>query len=182
MRSLQVHGRRPAWRDTALTTAKRRGASPRSCARSSSANASLSAATPSGGTRRKPYSYPLIVGTCATTQRSRRSVAPSTSACPRRNSSPTARTGWGRPPDGPRDTRSRAANRRSAASGRCLRAACRRSRRNFGDRAPTRRIPRRRRPRSPRQDDFPKGPIVNQMAQGFARLSEGIDPLDDRLD
>src|SRR5580704_17550463 len=36
--------------------------------------------------------------------------------------------------------------------------------------------------RSPRQDDFAKRPILDQMAQGFARLAEGIDPLDDRLD
>jgi len=36
--------------------------------------------------------------------------------------------------------------------------------------------------RSPRQDDFAKRPILSQMAQGFARLAEGIDPLDDRLD
>ena len=35
---------------------------------------------------------------------------------------------------------------------------------------------------SPRQDDFAKRPILRQMAQGFARLAEGIDPLDDRLD
>ena len=35
---------------------------------------------------------------------------------------------------------------------------------------------------SPRQDDFAKRPILSQMAQGFARLAEGIDPLDDRLD
>jgi len=28
--------------------------------------------------------------------------------------------------------------------------------------------------RSPRQDDFAKGPVLNQMAQGFARLAEGI--------
>jgi len=25
-----------------------------------------------------------------------------------------------------------------------------------------------------------KGPILSQMAQGFARLAEGVDPLDDR--
>ncbi len=36
--------------------------------------------------------------------------------------------------------------------------------------------------RSPRQNDFAKRPVLNQMAQGFARLAEGIDPLDDRLD
>src|ERR1700680_2720046 len=36
--------------------------------------------------------------------------------------------------------------------------------------------------RSPRQHDFAKRPILDQMAQGFARLAEGIDPLDDRLD
>ena len=35
---------------------------------------------------------------------------------------------------------------------------------------------------SPRQDDFAKRPILRQMAQGLARLAEGIDPLDDRLD
>jgi hypothetical protein len=34
---------------------------------------------------------------------------------------------------------------------------------------------------SPRQDDFAKWPILNQMAQGFARILEGIDPLDNRL-
>jgi hypothetical protein len=34
---------------------------------------------------------------------------------------------------------------------------------------------------SPRQDDFAKWPILNQMAQRFARLVEGIDPPDDRL-
>jgi hypothetical protein len=36
--------------------------------------------------------------------------------------------------------------------------------------------------RSSHQDDFAKRPILDQMAQGFARLGEGIDPLDDRLD
>jgi hypothetical protein len=36
--------------------------------------------------------------------------------------------------------------------------------------------------RAPRQDDFAKRPILDQMAQGFARLADGIDPLDDRLD
>jgi hypothetical protein len=36
--------------------------------------------------------------------------------------------------------------------------------------------------RSPRQDDFAKRPILDQMAQGFPRLAEAIDPLDDRLD
>jgi hypothetical protein len=36
--------------------------------------------------------------------------------------------------------------------------------------------------RSPGQDDFAKRPILDQMAQGFARLAERIDPLDDRLD
>ena len=36
--------------------------------------------------------------------------------------------------------------------------------------------------RSPRQDDFAERPILDQMAQGFARLAEGIDPLDERLD
>src|SRR5229473_6107521 len=36
--------------------------------------------------------------------------------------------------------------------------------------------------RSARQDDFAKRPILDQMTQGFARLAEGIDPLDDRLD
>src|ERR1700722_4186364 len=36
--------------------------------------------------------------------------------------------------------------------------------------------------RSPRQDDFAKRSILDQMAQGFAGLAEGIDPLDDRLD
>src|ERR1700726_1918958 len=35
---------------------------------------------------------------------------------------------------------------------------------------------------SPRQDDFAKRPILRQMAQRLARLTEGIDPLDDRLD
>src|SRR6476659_1994734 len=34
---------------------------------------------------------------------------------------------------------------------------------------------------SPRQHDFAKRPILDQMSQGFARLAEGIDPLDDRL-
>jgi len=34
---------------------------------------------------------------------------------------------------------------------------------------------------SPRQDDFAKWPILNQMPQGFVRLAEGIDALDDRL-
>jgi hypothetical protein len=33
-----------------------------------------------------------------------------------------------------------------------------------------------------RQNDFAKRPILNQMAQGSARLAEGIDPLDDWLD
>jgi len=32
------------------------------------------------------------------------------------------------------------------------------------------------------QDDFAKRPILNQMAQGFPRLAEGIDPLHDGLD
>ncbi|HEV3246795.1 MAG TPA: hypothetical protein VG124_06300, partial [Beijerinckiaceae bacterium] len=36
--------------------------------------------------------------------------------------------------------------------------------------------------RSPRQDDFAKWPILDQMAQGFARFAEGIDSLDNRLD
>jgi hypothetical protein len=36
--------------------------------------------------------------------------------------------------------------------------------------------------RSPRQDDFAKRPILDQMAQGFARFAEGIDPLDNWLD
>src|ERR1700679_1892107 len=36
--------------------------------------------------------------------------------------------------------------------------------------------------RSPRQDDFAKRPILDQMAQGLAHLAEGIEPLDDRLD
>ena len=36
--------------------------------------------------------------------------------------------------------------------------------------------------RSSRQDDFAKRPIISQMTQGLARLAEGIDPLDDRLD
>src|SRR5882762_8698769 len=35
---------------------------------------------------------------------------------------------------------------------------------------------------SPRQHDFAKRSILDQMAQGFARLAEAIDPLDDRLD
>jgi hypothetical protein len=35
---------------------------------------------------------------------------------------------------------------------------------------------------SPRQDDFAKWPILDQMAQGFARFGEGIDPLDNWLD
>src|SRR5580700_10053408 len=35
---------------------------------------------------------------------------------------------------------------------------------------------------SPRQHDFAKRPILDQMAQGFARLTEAIDPLDDRPD
>src|SRR5882762_5025470 len=35
---------------------------------------------------------------------------------------------------------------------------------------------------SPRQHDFAKRPILDQMTQGFARLAEAIDPLDDRLD
>jgi hypothetical protein len=34
---------------------------------------------------------------------------------------------------------------------------------------------------SPRQDDFAKWPILNQMAQSFVRVAEGIDALDDRL-
>jgi hypothetical protein len=34
---------------------------------------------------------------------------------------------------------------------------------------------------SPRQDDFAKWPILNQMPQGFVRHAEGIDALDDRL-
>jgi hypothetical protein len=41
-----------------------------------------SAAIPSGATRRRPCSKPLIVGTCATTAFSRLSVAPSTIAWP----------------------------------------------------------------------------------------------------
>jgi hypothetical protein len=36
--------------------------------------------------------------------------------------------------------------------------------------------------RSSRQDDFAKRPIFDQMAQGFACLTEGIDPFDDWLD
>jgi hypothetical protein len=36
--------------------------------------------------------------------------------------------------------------------------------------------------RSSLQDDFAKRPILDQMTQGFARLAEGIHPLDDRLD
>jgi len=36
--------------------------------------------------------------------------------------------------------------------------------------------------RSPRQDDFAKRPILNQMAQGFLCLAERINPLDDRPD
>jgi len=32
-----------------------------------------------------------------------------------------------------------------------------------------------------RQDDFAKRPILNQMAQGFARLVARKDALDDRL-
>src|SRR5260370_7830406 len=35
---------------------------------------------------------------------------------------------------------------------------------------------------SRRQDDFAERPILSQMAQGFARLAEGIDPPTDRLD
>jgi hypothetical protein len=31
------------------------------------------------------------------------------------------------------------------------------------------------------EDDFAKWPILNQMAQGFARLSGEIDALDNRL-
>jgi hypothetical protein len=34
---------------------------------------------------------------------------------------------------------------------------------------------------SPRQHYFAKRPILDQMAQCFARLGEGIDALDDRL-
>src|ERR1700730_11196394 len=62
------------------TIAWRRGGSPRAWPRSSSFNAASSAATASGATWRKPCSYPLIVGTCATTQPMRLSVAPRTSA------------------------------------------------------------------------------------------------------
>jgi hypothetical protein len=36
--------------------------------------------------------------------------------------------------------------------------------------------------RSPREDNFAKRPILDQMAQGFARLAERIHPLDDRFD
>ena len=35
---------------------------------------------------------------------------------------------------------------------------------------------------SPRQDDFAKRPILRQLTQGFGRLAEGIDPVDDRFD
>src|ERR1700679_2241988 len=36
--------------------------------------------------------------------------------------------------------------------------------------------------RSPRQHDFTERPILDTMAQAFARLAEGIGPLDDRPD
>src|SRR5258708_7183993 len=36
--------------------------------------------------------------------------------------------------------------------------------------------------RSARQDDFAEWPILDQMAQGFARCAEWTDTLDDRLD
>jgi hypothetical protein len=33
-----------------------------------------------------------------------------------------------------------------------------------------------------RHDDFAEWPILDQMAQGFARFGEGINPVDDWLD